>query len=134
MIAGVITLSRSRLVKSAGLLGTFGRCTVRPKRPSSAASRLYEAQCAVCHGVNGDGKGPRGTEMAGQIWSWGHGRGPGIFTDINYMVQRNGADLANTIEDGSGLMPSFRGKLTAAQVNGLVDYIYTFFYKHPTIP
>ena len=99
-----------------------------------AASRLYEAQCAVCHGVNGDGKGPRGTEMAGQIWSWGHGRGPGIFTDINYMVQRNGADLANTIEDGSGLMPSFRGKLTAAQVNGLVDYIYTFFYKHPTIP
>ncbi len=49
------------------------------------------------------------------------------------MVQRNGADLANEINDGNGLMPSYQGKLTPAQVNGLVDYIYTFFYKHPPI-
>jgi len=98
-----------------------------------AAQRLYEAQCAVCHGTNGDGKGPRGAAMGAQVWSWSRGTGPGIFTDINYMVQRNGADLANEILDGRGLMPSYRGKLTADQVNGLVDYVYTFFYTHPPI-
>ena len=99
----------------------------------SAAKHLYEEQCAVCHGVNGDGKGPRGAEMAQQLWSWSRGEGPGIFTDINYIVQRNPSELSNAILDGHGLMPSYRGKLTTPQLNGLVDYVYTFFYKHEPI-
>jgi mono/diheme cytochrome c family protein len=99
----------------------------------SAAKALYGQQCAVCHGVSGDGKGPRGPEMAAQLWSWSRGEGPGIFTDINYMVQRDASQLSNSILDGSGLMPSYRGKLSQGQINGLVDYVYTFFYKHPPI-
>jgi mono/diheme cytochrome c family protein len=101
----------------------------------SAAKQLYDQQCAACHGVNGDGRGPRGPEMAARLWSWSRDEGPGIFTDINYMVQRNPSELTNVILDGHGfgLMPSFRGKLTTQQLNGLVDYIYTFFYKHPPI-
>src|SRR5579884_1135446 len=99
----------------------------------SAAKALYNQQCAVCHGVNGDGKGPRGPEMAARVWSWSRGEGPGIFTDINYIVQRNPSELMNAILDGHGLMPGYRGKLSPEQLNGLVDYIYTFFYKHPPI-
>ncbi len=99
----------------------------------STAKHLYDAQCAGCHGANGDGKGPRGSEMAEQLWSWARGEGPGIFTDINYIIQRNPSELTNAILDGHGLMPSYRGKLTQDQINGLVDYVYTFFYKHPPI-
>jgi len=99
----------------------------------SAARQLYDKQCAVCHGANGDGKGPRGPEMAAQEWSWARGEGPGIFTDINYMVQRNPSEISNAILDGHGLMPPFRRKLTRQQLDGLVDYVYTFFYKHPPI-
>jgi mono/diheme cytochrome c family protein len=99
----------------------------------SAAKHLYDEQCAVCHGVNGDGKGPRGPEMAQRLWSWSRGEGPGIFTDINYIVQRNPSELSNVILDGYGLMPRYRGKLTTQQINGLVDYVYTFFYKHEPI-
>ncbi|HKV45542.1 MAG TPA: cytochrome c [bacterium] len=101
----------------------------------SAAKALYDQQCAVCHGANGDGKGPRGPEMAAGLWSWSRGEGPGIFTDINYIAQRNPSELINAILDGQGfgLMPGYRGKLTTAQINGLVDYIFAFFYKHPPI-
>ena len=99
----------------------------------SAAKRLYDAQCAVCHGMEGNGKGPRGAEMAAQLWSWSRSEGPGIFTDLNYIVQRNPSELTSVIQDGHGLMPAYRAKLTLDQINGLVDYAYTFFYKHPPI-
>ena len=99
----------------------------------SAARALYNQQCAVCHGVGGDGKGPRGREVAVRLWSWARSEGPGIFTDPNYMVQRNPSELTNAILDGHGMMPSYRGKLSTEQMNGLVDYIYTFFYRHPPI-
>jgi hypothetical protein len=50
------------------------------------------------------------------------------------MVQRDPSQLSNSILDGvGGLMPSYRGKLSKQQVDGLVDYVYTFFYKHPPI-
>jgi mono/diheme cytochrome c family protein len=100
----------------------------------SAAKALYNEQCAVCHGIRGDGTGgARSAEMAQRLWSWARGEGPGIFTDINHIVQRNPSELMNAILDGHGLMPGYRGKLTTEQINGLVDYIYTFFYKHPPI-
>lgn len=107
----------------------------------SAAKALYNEQCAVCHGVDGNGRGgARSAEMAAAVWSWSRGEGPGIFTDLNYIVQRNPSELTNVILDGalsmpngSLLMPSFRNKLSRDQVNGLVDYIYTFFHKHEPI-
>ena len=100
----------------------------------SGAKALYTQQCGVCHGANGDGKGgARSEEMAQHLWSWARGEGPGIFTDIHHIVQRNPSELMNAILDGHGLMPGYRGKLTTEQINGLVDYIYTFYYKHPPI-
>ncbi len=100
----------------------------------SAAKALYTQQCAVCHGANGDGQGgARSAEMAQHLWSWARGEGPGIFTDANHIVQRNPSELTNAILDGHALMPGYRGKLTQDEIDGLVDYIYTFFYKHSPI-
>jgi mono/diheme cytochrome c family protein len=100
----------------------------------SGAKALYDQQCAVCHGVNGDGRGgARSADMAQHLWAWARGEGPGVFTDLNFIVQRNPSDLTNAILDGVGLMPSYRATLTRDQINGLVDYVFSFFYTHPPI-
>lgn len=87
--------------------------------------------CAACHGTAGDGRGPRGVELAKELWGWARGQGPGIFTDINLMAQRKPTELFQSIVDGRGAMPSYRGKLTEDEIWALVNYIYTFVYDYP---
>jgi len=102
----------------------------------SRAKEIYEGRviegntCATCHGIAGDGRGPRGAEMAGTLWTWAAGRGPGIFTDINHLGQRKPSDLFQVIKNGSpsGLMPSYGGKLSEDEMWMLVEYVYTFLY------
>ncbi len=90
--------------------------------------------CASCHGVRGDGRGPLGDTLRGRLWDWARGQGPGIFTDINLMAQRKPTELFQSIMDGRGEMPSYRGKLTEDQVWALVNYIWTFVYDYPGKP
>ncbi|MDQ7843323.1 MAG: c-type cytochrome [Armatimonadota bacterium] len=103
--------------------------------------RLYESKaveiegfavtCASCHGTAGDGRGPRGRQLARLLWNWSRGQGPGIFTDINLMAQRKPSELYQAIVDGRGLMPGYRGKLTDDEIWALVNYVYTFVYDYP---
>lgn len=87
--------------------------------------------CAACHGTAGDGRGPRGVELARELWGWARGQGPGIFTDINLMAQRKPTEVFQSIVDGRGAMPSYRGKLSEDEIWALVNYIYTFVYEYP---
>ncbi|HXF81230.1 MAG TPA: c-type cytochrome [bacterium] len=87
--------------------------------------------CASCHGTAGDGRGPRGAELARELWHWARGQGPGIFTDINLMAQRKPTELYQAIVDGRGRMPAYRGRLSEAELWALVNYLYTFVYDYP---
>lgn len=87
--------------------------------------------CASCHGTAGDGQGPRGTEIARELWHWARGQGPGIFTDINLMAQRKPTELYQVIVDGRGVMPAYRDRLTEDEIWALVNYLYTFVYDYP---
>lgn len=93
------------------------------------ASQTYT--CAVCHGPQGDGRGARGVELSRSLWGWARGEGPGIFTDINLMAQRKSTELYQSIVDGRGEMPGYRGKLTDDEIWALVNYIWTFVYDYP---
>ncbi len=87
--------------------------------------------CAACHGPRGDGRGPKGIELSQKIWGWARHQGPGIFTDINLMAQRKPTELYQSIVDGSAEMPSYRGKLSDAEIWAVVNYIWTFVYGYP---
>ncbi len=89
------------------------------------------ATCAACHGTSGDGRGGAlSGEMASKVWGWAQQIGPGIFPDANLLAQRKPSELYQRIADGRGLMPSYRGKLTEAEIWALVDYVRTFMFDY----
>jgi cytochrome c oxidase cbb3-type subunit III len=69
---------------------------------------VYLANCARCHGQ--DGQGGVGPELAG-------GATVQAFPDP--------ADEIRLVEDGEGVMPSFKGDLSRAQIEDVVAYTRT---------
>lgn len=80
---------------------------------TAAGLELYKAQCIGCHGADGSASTPIGKALKVQDL-----RRP----EVQAMKD---ADLAAVIEKGKGKMPSFKGKLSAAQIGQVVEYIRT---------
>jgi len=70
------------------------------------AAGTYKAKCAMCHGPDGKG-GKMGTRD---------------FASPEVKGESD-AQLTDIINNGKGKMPSYKGKLTDADVKGLVTYI-----------
>src|SRR5690606_12302385 len=75
--------------------------------------KLYEAQCAVCHGKTGHGDGLPGIEMAAK---------PADFHQTTVQQQSDGA-LYWKLAEGRGVMPSYKQRLTDEQRWQLVSYL-----------
>jgi cytochrome c551 len=63
---------------------------------------IFAQHCAGCHGTGGQG-----------------GKAPNLAAEAGHPE----ADLRKVIESGDGKMPSFKGKLTDAQITEVVTYI-----------
>ena len=83
----------------------------------SSAADTYKAKCQMCHAADGSGDTPAGKAMKAR---------PFNSPDV---LAASDADLATTIKNGKGKMPAFAGKLTDAQITGLVAYIRTLQKK-----
>ena len=74
---------------------------------------LWKAKCASCHGANGEGKSAMKTpDMS-----------------LPATQKQTDAQLKTTISDGKkdkSTMPAYKGKLTDAEMDSLVQYIRTF--------
>jgi mono/diheme cytochrome c family protein len=77
----------------------------------SGAEAAYKAKCAMCHGADGAGNTPAGKSMGAKDF-----RAPAVVSETD-------AQLQGVIENGRNKMPAYQGKLTAADVGGLVKYI-----------
>lgn len=75
---------------------------------------IYQKDCAKCHGA--DGKGIKSLD-------------PPDFTDAKWQAGVTDKKVAADITNGKGVMPSFKGKLTPVQINGLVKHIRGFSPK-----
>ncbi len=77
------------------------------KAASSPGGQLFQANCARCHGAQGEG---------------------GIGPQLAGVVTRdfpNPADQVSVVTKGRGSMPAFGGMLTPAQIQQVVDYTRT---------
>jgi cytochrome c6 len=74
------------------------------------AQDLYKSKCQGCHGADGKAS------------ATGKKLGARDFSDPD-VVKMSEADLAKITSDGKNKMPSYKGKLTDAQINALAKYI-----------
>ena len=89
-----------------------------PATPEAIAAgmRIYENRCANCHGVNGDGKGPKAEELS---------VAPADFHNARAMAAVTDGELYWQITKGARPMPSFES-LKEEERWQLVDYVRTF--------
>lgn len=81
---------------------------------------IYEENCAICHGVNGNGKGESATELDPP---------PTNFLDMKYMPMRSRVDHYESIwngRDGTS-MPPWKDTLTDEQMWDVIAYIEHLF-------
>jgi mono/diheme cytochrome c family protein len=82
-------------------------------RPLAAEVRdlqaFYQERCAVCHGVDGTGRGPNGGRLGGRN-----------LTDLRGEAGQEEADLVASILHGKGAMPGFSRQLSEAEARRLL--------------
>jgi len=69
----------------------------------------FAARCAVCHGLDGSGRGAAGVRL-----------GPRGFGESKSLGKASDADLARIIRGGSEAMPAFSFLLTEAEARRMV--------------
>jgi mono/diheme cytochrome c family protein len=76
---------------------------------------LYQANCADCHGENGNGRGPQAASLS----SW-----PPDFTSQEFMAQFSTASFYQAVADGSSdEMHAFRGQLDDDEIWAVSTYV-----------
>lgn len=92
---------------------------VKPTPESIAeGKKIYSYDCALCHGVNGDGKTEAGKEM----------KIPDL-TDPAVLKDRTDGELFYVIKSGRGEMPLEGNRVKAEQVWDLVNYVRSLAKK-----
>ena len=99
----------------SGLIPTAtGPCRVAAPgavRAAEDGKSLYDTKCALCHGKNGVAK-PAAA-------------GSKNFNDPAFQAGSSTAAIAQMITDGKGKMPSYRSKLSPAQIQAIAAHVKT---------
>ncbi|MCL6480125.1 MAG: c-type cytochrome [Firmicutes bacterium] len=94
---------------------------VKPDEISLAqGKRLYETQCALCHGVDGRGKTELATAMQLTLRDYSDPKALKDFTD---------GELFYILRKGKGKMPGQEGRMRERQMWHLVNYIRSLAKK-----
>jgi len=90
------------------------------------AKKLYQVDCAMCHGNNGDGKTDLARDMQLTLPDW---------TNPASLSDKLNQSLFNAIRNGKGKMPSeAEGRANDTEVWNLIHYIHGMSKGHTATP
>jgi mono/diheme cytochrome c family protein len=97
---------------------------VNPVKPSAASigqgKKMYEIDCEVCHGKDGDGKGDLAADMKVKLAD---------YHDPAALKDRTDGELFYIIKNGKGEMPSEGDRAKPDAIWNLVNYIRSLAKK-----
>ena len=121
-IASMVAVLLTAVVGWAGMSSQFATPdtgTVTASQPSPVsqvnAAALFGTYCVKCHGTDGRGQTKQGKLLDAQD-----------FTDAHWKSVTSVGDAEATIRDGYRDMPSYKKRLTAAQIRALAEYAKGF--------
>jgi high-affinity iron transporter len=90
-----------------------------PSGDTALGAQVFEANCATCHGPNGQGDGPAGAGLQPP---------PATFTDAEWKYGGDLASVKRTIENGvpGTSMIAWKGALTDAEIDAVAQHEIAF--------
>ena len=89
---------------------------------NKAGEDVYQAKCATCHGQDGSGNTPVGKSL--QV------------ADLRSAAvqSKSDAELTQSVSEGKGNMPGFKGNITDDEIHAVVTFVRTFAAKGDSAP
>ena len=119
LLAGILLAFAPAITRGGQGPASGQQNPVKPTAASQAkAKNIYQIDCAVCHGDNGNGKTDLATSMNLTLTDW---------TDPKSLADKPDGDLFKVIREGKGQMPpEDTGRAKDEDVWNLVIYIRSF--------
>lgn len=90
-----------------------------PSGDTALGAQVFEANCATCHGPNGEGDGPAGAGLQPP---------PATFSDSEWKYGGDLSSVKNTINNGvpgTAMIP-WKGTLTDAEIDAVARHVIAF--------
>ena len=110
------------LALAAGLLIVV-MLAARPaaSQDSAAGADAYKSKCATCHGADGSGTAVGKSLKVADLRS-------------AEVQSKSDAELTQTISDGKGNMPGFKGTITDDEIHAVLAHVRTLAAKGESAP
>lgn len=90
------------------------------KGDAKAGKKVFETNCASCHGLTGKGDGAVASALNPK---------PRNFVEAKFKYGSDDASLFKTISAGKGVMPPWKGILSDKQINDVIAHVRTLKKK-----
>ena len=89
---------------------------------SAAGAGVFKAKCVTCHGPDGSGNTPVGKSLQTADL-----RSPEV-------QKKSDAELTQSVSEGKGNMPAFKGNITDDEIQSVLKYVRTLAAKSDPAP
>jgi mono/diheme cytochrome c family protein len=107
---------------AALFLGVTVMAIPAASQDAGSGASVYKAKCETCHGQDGSGNTPVGKSL--QVADLRSAEVQG----------KSDAELTQSVTDGKGNMPAFKGNITDDEIHAVVKFVRTFAAKGDSAP